>query len=219
MSSGPRMAESEDGTMFAGNKENRKGGGVNERKAQGRSRIREVDFMRVEDTLHGQSLHPFELEVKEKIASQTSPLDELLRQEVEREDWRVARVAKWRLKKLLKENVLTLKQKVCYEFLYEKNLSTKEVAQRMNVSKSRVRDLRRSIKKALTHTHKKQMEAILFWKLGFPFCKTRRQRLIWRLRYLRGYTAAQIALREGRSKSSVIRVIERVTKNILNGKM
>jgi len=218
MSSGPRTAESENGKMSAGNRGNEESGEVSARKAQKRSRVREVDFMRVEDTAHGQALHPFELEVKEKIASQSSPFDELMRREMDRENRRVEKIARGKLRKLLKAGVLTPKQKICYELLYEKSLSTGDVARKMDISKSRVRDLRRAIQKALARAYEKHMEDILIWRLGYPFCKTKRQRFVWRLRYLEGFTPAQIALREDRAKSSVNEVIERVKKNILNGK-
>jgi len=117
---------------------------VNESKP--RTRIREIDFMRVEDTLHGCALSPFELEVKDKIASAPSPID-ILTQGEDREEKKSH--AHYTLSRLLAYAHLSQVQKACYELLYHECLTDKEAASRMSLSRVRIRTLRFSITQSL----------------------------------------------------------------------
>jgi len=206
------MAESEDGKMSAGNKENWKSKEVNERKWFKRSRIREVDFMRVEDTQHGQTLHPFELEVKEKIASQASPLDEMQCKEEKNEKSGNVRVMKWRISHLVKKASFTPGQEACYRLLYLEKLPAREAAERLSVSKARVCQLRKSILRKISQAYREQMKKRRLMDSGALQCKTRQQRLVCGLRYKLGLSSSEIALRIGRTKRAVDRMLERSQK-------
>ncbi len=177
-----------------------------EERPKWRRRVREVDFMRVEDTQHEKPLGPFELEMKKKIASAPSPRDLLIEKEEEKEREDQRRLAGERLDSLLRKANLTPNQKACFELLYHEGLSDVEVARKLSVSRERIRLHRRAILKALKRIAQREVEA----QKVYLRCKTEKQKLIWRLYYEKGLSAREIARRLGRTKSAVNMVLARI---------
>lgn len=196
-------------------KETKNESGKPEEKRKERTRVRETDFLRVEATLHDHPLGPFELEVKEKIAAASSPLEELFKKEEELIRQKARKIAKYTLSRhLLKKARLTPKQMACYRLLYIEGVSNQEAARVLSVSKVRVCGLRRAITKALERVHRRQVERAHFSKHAYGRVLTRKQKLILRLRYQKRLSVEEIAHRLGRTKSSVHRVLKRITRKI-----
>jgi DNA-directed RNA polymerase specialized sigma24 family protein len=103
-----------------------------------KTRVRGVDFMRVEKPLSGQGLSPFELEVQRKIASVPSPIEELIAREEQRiksssEVW-----ARRKLSILAHWARLSPLQKKCLFLTCVEGLSASEAAKNLNLARGTV---------------------------------------------------------------------------------
>ncbi len=175
-----------------------------------RTRIREVNFMRVEDT-QGQVLSAFELEVKEKIACVSSPYEELAQKEEKKEK---REKAKRTLAKLLKSTKLTPNQKTCYELSFIEELPDSEVAARLSVSASRVRSLKSSVISTFRRTQDKFRRMEFIARAADSHKLSPRQQLIWKLCYESHLWAKEIASKLGTTEKTVEMVLRRLRKKI-----
>ena len=183
-------------------------------KKKRRSRVREIDFMRVEGSLHDDPLHPFELEVKQKLADSSSPLDELLEKEKHAEERKILRKARSKLTWLLKSNVLTSKQKEYFRLLYVQKRADKDLATRLGVSRSTIRRMRQDIQIALHKAlaWKNECHRVRKRKEISTLQLTAKQRVVFRLRYKEGLSVSEIARKLGKSRKAIYSVLARVTK-------
>lgn len=101
-----------------------------------RSRVREIDFKNLEDTLSGHTLSPFELQVREKLAAAPSALEVLIAR-AQQKSRNVS--VKTRVALLLKKAKLTSTQEAYYKLLYVEGLSAEESGKRLGVSGDTVR--------------------------------------------------------------------------------
>ena len=192
------------GTQDKGGK-NEKGGQEEGRKA--RSRIRPVDFMSVEDTMHGHALSPFELKVKEKIAAAPSPVQEWIKREEAQERNQTVKNA---LSNLIQKAKLTPRQKACYELVYLEELSDGEIAEKLCIAERNVRRLKRSVFKALKRAHEE--EEIKTAACAHPL--TEKQHLLIRLRYEDRLSRREIAEKLHMTLWAVDKLLLRVRKKI-----
>lgn len=173
-----------------------------------RTRLRFVDLMRVEDTLSGQKLFPFELEVKQKIASVPSAYQALEEAE-EKEEKREG--ARRKLACLIDKAELTPNQLACYQFVYVEELTDKEIANRLSISERGVRRLKQSVIDSLKRSYEKERLLGLL-----QACKlTKKQRQIFMLRYGNRLVLREIAVIFHTSINSVDKVLSRVRKKII----
>jgi len=176
---------------------------TNKAKNLRRTRVREVDFMRVEDASTRDSLSPFEMEVKDKIAAEMPLLKKALDAEELRIKEQLARVFKAKLNKLLSKGILTERQREFYELFYVKKLTGREIAQAMGVSLSRVRTFRLFLKKALKKAVMKDKQREFMSNRVKHVQLTRIQKSVWRLYQREGLSVTEIALRLGKTRQSV----------------
>lgn len=185
---------------------------TNSRKNRRRTRVREVDFMRVEDASIQDALSPFEMEVKNKIAGEMPLRREALDAEELRIKERLARVFKGKLKKLISKGVLTNRQREFYELFYVEKLSDREIAKKMGVSRVRVRKLRWSLKEALKRAVKKDKEKEVLARRVKQIRLTRNQKCVWRLHQKEGFSVAEIASRLNKTPQTVYWVLQNLRK-------
>ena len=189
-----------------------KGSDVSESSSKRRTRVRETDFSRVEGTQPEDPLHPFELEVREKLASSGSSFNGFAAKENQTFGRRKVTANHARLVRLSREGMLTEKQQTYFDLFYVEGLSDKEIAARLGVSRSTVRRFRQEIylrmRKFVSEKEivRKMFQAVRSTRL------TKNQKLIFRLRYRKGLSVAQIARALGRRPSAVYYVLER-TRN------
>lgn len=176
---------------------------TNKAKNRRRTRVREVDFMRVEDASTRDSLSPFEMEVKNKIAGEMAGLEEALDAEDLRAKEQLARVFKAKLNKLVSKGNLTKRQREFYELFYVRRLMDREIAQRMQVSLSRVRLLRLFLKRALRKTVIKDKEREFMKRKVKHVQLTRTQKTVWRLYQKEGLSVTEIAHRLGKTRQAI----------------
>ncbi len=176
---------------------------TNKAKNRRRTRVREVDFMRVEDASTRDSLSPFEMEVKDKIAADMPLLKKALDAEELRIKEQLARVFKAKLNKLLSKGILTERQREFYELFYVKKLTGREIAQIMGVSLSRVRTFRLFLKKALKKAVMKDKQREFMSNRVKHVQLTRIQKSVWRLYQREGLSVTEIARRLGKTRQSV----------------
>lgn len=176
---------------------------TNKAKNSRRTRVREVDFMRVEDASTRDSLSPFEMEVKDKIAAEMPLLKKALDAEELRIKEQLARVFKAKLNKLLSKGILTERQREFYELFYVKKLTGREIAQIMGVSLSRVRTFRLFLKKALKKAVMKDKQREFMSNRVKHVQLTRIQKSVWRLYQREGLSVTEIARRLGKTRQSV----------------
>ena len=185
---------------------------VSESSSKRRTRVRETDFSRVEGTQPEDPLHPFELEVREKLAGSASSFNDLAAKENRIFGRRKITANHARLVRLSREGMLTEKQQTYFDLFYLEGLSDKEIAARLGVSRSTVRRFRQEIylrmRKFVSEKKnvRKMFQAVRSTRL------TKNQKLIFRLRYRKGLSVAQIARALGRRPSAVYYVLER-TRN------
>ena len=103
-----------------------------------KTRLRCVDFNKVEDAWGLEDLSTFELEVKEKMAAVPSPLEQLMEKE-DREELRRA------LGKLAKGAGLSPREKVCFRLLYVEGMSVPDAAEKLGLSPITVRRMRQLV--------------------------------------------------------------------------
>jgi len=162
-------------------------------KGRKRTRIREVDFMRVEDTASGQELAPFELEIKDEIASAQSPFEELASQEKREGENQLKRISKYKLSCLIRRTKLTPLQVECYRLIWLKGLTEREAAKKLGFSRSRVRNIKQTIMSSLTLNLEKEKKRDRMAAKAQLACKTEKQRKIWNLYFKQGKTIREIA--------------------------
>lgn len=175
----------------------------NNRKSSRRTRVREVDFMRVEDASTHDSLSPFEMEVKDKIAGEAPGVEKALEAEELRVKEQLARVFKTKLNKLLAKGILTKRQREFYELFYVKKLTGPETAKAMGVALVRVRKIRWAIKKALRKTVLKDKERALLGHRVTQIRLTKTEKTVWRLYQKEGLSVTEIARRLGKTRQGV----------------
>ncbi len=173
-----------------------------------RTRIREIDFMRVEDTMCNRPLSAFELEVKEKIACGPSPAEELISREEAEENGKSLRST---LERLIRLANFTSNQAACYELIYGEELSDEEAAFRLRISRGRLRWLKIGIVKALKRAHQKGrvLDAALSGVLP------EKQGAIVRLSYGEFRPVSEIAGILGMKKRAVQRILRIAHSRIL----
>lgn len=177
--------------------------------------VQSVDFQRIENNPNGTSpLSPFELEVKEKLASAPSPFDELARQEdeVALEHEEISLRAK--MAHLIRGTKLSPRQKRCYELLYLDRLADKEVQKKLGISQSRLSHLKREIKDALIKSHGERRSRQPLLRRKGSRKLTLLQRRVLKLRG-QGKTFDQIASELGIAKKNAYLIFKRVQKKYL----
>ncbi len=187
----------------------------NRSKSSKRSRVREVDFMRVEDASTRDSLSPFEMEVKNRIAGER-PLEKWTEEVKERQAKSgLALAFKGKLRKLLsKEGVLTKRQRDIYELSYVQKLSDPEIAKRLGVARVTVRTLRCALKEALKRAVRKERDLKGFHRKVKQIHLSRTQKKIWRMYQKEGLPVVKIARRLGKSFQTVYWVLQNLLKKI-----
>lgn len=180
----------------------------NEKPERIKSRTREIDFMRIEDTMHGQPLTHFELKVKKKIACVPSPYDEIARKEEEEECFEEVQR---KIEDLIRKARLTAMQEACYRLVYVEVLPDKEIAKRLSLGVRNVAKLKQSVLKALKRVHEKQC----IKKLADRHDLTEKQRLVIHLRYEEQLSLKEIAERLGVTLRAVDDLLGRTRKLIL----
>ena len=183
----------------------------NEKPKRIKSRTREIDFMRIEDTMHGQPLSHFELKVKEKISCVPSPFEEIARKE--EEENRSEQVQNT-LNELV-EKALTPKQKAWFQLVYVEELPDEEIAKRLKVTERRVRQLKAATLKAFKRAYEKQRVK----QMADTFELTEKQRLVIQLRYEEQLSLKEIAGRLGVTPDAVDDLLCRMRKKIFPGKI
>lgn len=176
-----------------------------EKRERIKSRTREINYMRVEDTMHGQPLTHFELKVKEKIACVPSPYDEIARKEEEEE--RSEEVQR-KIEDLIRKARLTAMQEACYRMVYVEMLPDKEIAKRLSLGVRNVAKLKQSVLKALKRVHEKQC----IKELADRHDLTEKQRRVIYLRYEEQLSLKEIAERLGVTFRAVDDLLGRTRK-------
>jgi len=171
-----------------------------------KSRTREIDFMRVEDTMHGQPLSHFELKVKAKIACVPSPYEEIARREDEESRSEQVQTT---LNDLV-EKALTPKQKAWFHLVYVEELPDREIPKRLNINERRARALKTATLKAFKRAYEKQR----IKQLLDTYELTEKQRLVIHLRYEEQLTLKAIAGRLGVTLRAVDDLLGRMRKKI-----
>lgn len=164
--------------------------------------------MRAEDTLHGQALSSFELEVKERLACVPSAAEEwTAREEEEEKNERIKSV----LSNLIKKAKLTSKQKTCYELIFVEGLSDKEAAKHLSISGGRLRWLKIQVLKAIQRARQNEAlrEAVLAQSL------TKKQKLVVHYRFEKLLSIKEIAARIGSKERAVKKLLQLVKQKIL----
>lgn len=174
-----------------------------------RTRVSPVDFMRVEDTMHGCPLTHFELSVKEKIACAPSPSSELM--EREDQERRIQEVRNT-LAALVQNAKFTQRQKVCYELIYLEGFSDREAAEYMRLSEVRIRRLKLPIFKAL----KRARERMLIVQKASLAALTKRQKLLIDLRYEKLLPVKEIAKKLNVTESAVKKLLQKSRQKIFS---
>jgi len=174
--------------------------------------VRETDFSRVEGTQPEDPLHPFELEVREKLAGSASSFNDLAAKENQIFGRRKMTANHARLVRLSREGMLTERQQTYFNLFYVEGLSDKEIAACLGVSRSTVRLLRKEIYRRMRRFIAEKESVRRMFRSVKSAGLTKKQKLIFRLRYRKGLTVAQIARVLGRGPSAVYYVLERTRK-------
>ncbi len=171
--------------------------------------------MRVEDASTRDSLSPFEMEVKNRIASER-PLEKWTEEVKERQAKSgLALAFKGKLQNLLsKEGVLTKRQRDIYELSYVQKLSDPEIAKRLGLARVTVRTLRRALKEALKRAVRKERDLKGFHRKVKQIHLSRTQKTIWRMYQKEGLPVAEIARRLGKTFQTVYWVLQNLLKKI-----
>jgi predicted DNA-binding protein YlxM (UPF0122 family) len=170
--------------------------------------------MRVEGSLQEDPLHPFELEVKKKLAAASSPFDDLAEKEAEDLERKKLKSARKRLAQLLKKGALTPKQNLFFDLFYVKKASNREIARLMSVSRVTVRRYRQKIQSALLRIVRHETETDRIREEMTEAQLTRKQRLILNLRYRDKFDVEEIAKKLGLTKWAVYKLLKRVLKKV-----
>ena len=181
--------------------------------------MRETDFSRVEGTQPEDPLHPFELEVRKKLAGSASSFNDLAAKENQTLGRRKTTATHARLVRLARKGVFTERRQVFFDLFYIECLSDKEIATRLGVSRSTVRwarqEIYRSLKKFVTEKESVRQKLKFAKSAGL----TKKQKLIFRLRYEKRLTVVQIARALGKRPCAVWRILQRTRKIFSIGEM
>ncbi len=183
-------------------------------KGRKRTRVREIDFMRVEDTAQSQELAPFELEIKDEIASAESPYEKLASQEKRGGDKELKRVSKYKLTCLMRKAKLTSRQAECYQLIWVKEFSENKTAKKLGISRSRVRDLKQVILSSLASALEKEKNRNRIATKARFACKSKKQYKIWRLYFKQGKTISEIGRDMSLSRQSVHQFLKRILPTV-----
>lgn len=181
--------------------------------------MRETDFSRVEGTQPEDPLHPFELEVREKLAGSASSFNDLAAKENQIFRHRMITANHARLVRLSRKGMLTERQRTYFDLFYVECLSDKEIAARLGVSRITVRRFRQKIYLSLRKFVSKKDSVRRMSRSVKLAGLTTKQMLIFRLRYLKGMTVVQIARHLGLRPCGVWRVLQRTRKIFSIGEM
>ena len=168
--------------------------------------------MRVEGTQSEDPLHPFELEVKEKMAASTGAFNDFTEEADQISKRREKTANHARLVRLSRQGMLTERQRTYFDLFYVEGLSDKEIAACLGVSRSTVRLLRKEIYRRMRRFVAEKESVRRMFRSVKSAGLTKKQKLIFRLRYRKGLTVAQIARVLGRRPSAVYYVLERTRK-------
>ncbi|MFH0986046.1 MAG: sigma factor-like helix-turn-helix DNA-binding protein [Candidatus Omnitrophota bacterium] len=177
-----------------------------------RTRVREIDFSRVEGTRPEDPLHPFELEVREKLAGPAGSSDDLAAKEHRVLGRRKITATHARLVRLSREGMLTERQQTYFDLFYVDGRSDKEIASRLGVSRSTVRDFRQEIHRRMRHFILEKESVRRMLRSVKSAGLTKKQKQIFRLRYRKGLSVAQIARVLGRRPRAIYALLERTRK-------
>ena len=186
-----------------------------------RKRIRAVeeaiDFMRVEDAGQMPGLDPFEREVKKEMASLSrSPADELGDHEVAASTRATARNSFRHLRRFIRNAGLTKRQRLVYELCFVCNLADCEAADLLGISLVTVRRFRQILFLVVARALSKRREKQKLLRQSRYARLTQKQKLVLRFYFTEGLSTGQIALRLGKGRRSVERVIQRVREKIFS---
>ncbi len=182
------------------------------KKSGPRSRVREADFMRIEDSAIRDPLSPFELEVKGRLASAKSPLESLLEDEEHLSRKQALKEQRKKLKKLLRK--LGVRQQQYFKFFYSRHRKDKEIALKLGISESRVRVIRWSLKTSFINAAKRdQSKEVLKRSIKYK-ALTKPQKRVWKLYAEKGLSPLEIAQHLGCSKRAVNRILARIKNKI-----
>jgi len=179
-------------------------------KSRRRTRVRETDYMRVENDRSFDPLSRFEQNARDKLAAEKSPLDELLAEEEEAKQLRARHIERRRLAFVLKKANLTAKLEQCFLLLYVQNFTVAQAAKILGVSNVRVRQMRIKLKTVLLKAAGYVGRNPKRGHLDRPQNMTRNQRRIWRLKHREGLPSKEIAAHLGISLRAVNMVLRRV---------
>ena len=186
-----------------------------------RKRIRAVeeaiDFMRVEAAGQIAGMDPFELEVKKEIASLSrSPADELSDHEVAASERATSGNVRRGLRSFIREAGLTRQQRLMYELCYVSNLSNHEVGYLLEVSPVTVSRFRQIICEILARASRKRLMIQELQHKARSVYLTRRQTLIFKLFFNEGLSVVEIAVRTGKGRRNVEKILQKVRKKIFS---
>ena len=171
--------------------------------------------MRVEDASTHESLSPFEMEVKNRIAQERTFAQRSGETEERQAKSGLALAFKGKLQKLIsKEGVLTKRQRELYDLLYVQKLSNAEISQRMGVARVSVRKLQWALKEALKRAVRKERDLKGIHQKVKQIHLSRTQKTVWRMYQKEGLSVAEIARRLGKSFQTVYWVLQNVLKKI-----
>ena len=174
--------------------------------------MRETDFSRVEGTQPEDPLHPFELEVREKLASSASSFNDFAAKENQTFGRRKVTANHARLIRLSREGMLTERQRTYFDLFYVEGLLDKEIAMRLGVSRNTVRWARQEIYRNLRKFVSEKESVRRMFRSVKSAVLTKKQKLIFSLRYRKGLTVAQIARALGKRPRAIYYVLERTRK-------
>lgn len=171
-----------------------------------KTRVFPVDMMRIEDARDIGPLTKLEREVKEKIASAPSPYMVLAKAEEEQE----LEDRRNKLRELVREGGLTHRQRECFRLLCEDECTVPEAAQQMGVTEKRILELQDQIatgvKKYLRFLERRRVAINILESNPESFHPVHLE--ILRLRYRDNLSSSQIAIRLGRNRLSIDRILK-----------
>jgi DNA-directed RNA polymerase specialized sigma24 family protein len=171
-----------------------------------KTRVVPVDMMRIEDAYDIGPLTEFEREVKDKMAAAPSPYKLLTKSEEDRE----LANQKVQLRELAKEAALTSRQQECFQLLCEEECSVTEAARRMGLSKRRIK----KIQDQLAVRIKKHLKFLKMKRVAEKIMKNEANTIsplhleVLRLRYLERLPSHEIAIRLGKKRLSIDRILK-----------
>ena len=180
-----------------------------------RSKQIATDFTRVEDLGTMPAMAPFELEARRKIAEGSkTPLDGMIAEDDKNERIVDLKSGKRALNILIRDGVLTPRQKLIYELCYGKKLRQGEVMRLLGISRTTVKRLRQKVRGAFARGFANQRRGELILKKAAFHKMTRKQKKILKLRFLECLTVKEISALSAQTERSVQRLLRRTLKKI-----